>query len=204
MDFFWFLMRFFLLNSFIDDPQGGAPSGQSGDAPQDPSQAQQTQQTQQTQQGQVDPQTQDPQGQTQTKDADTRIKELEAEVSRLKQESQQAQQDKEIQLLIEQTKAEIQEVEAKFPEWNNAEQRRTVEAMAEAQKNGNILGERYKGVAGAYLFWKERLSGNPLPNGNSSGYTPSEEDKKLIKKAGSGTPLTQEERIKILSLVKGV
>lgn len=137
-----------------------------------------------------------------------RVAELEKQIEDLMSKFEEQKQNEELNALIDQTRAELKSIEATFPEWNEQEQKRTVLDMnakrVELQKNGQDLGERYKGTSGAFLYWKEHLAGNPSPSGNVSGYTPSEYEKKLIEKAESGDNLTKEERIKVLKLVKGV
>lgn len=137
-----------------------------------------------------------------------RVAELEKQVKALMSQLEQQKQNEELNALIDQTRAELKSIQATFPDWNENEQKRTVleinQKRAELQKNGQDLGERYRGTSGAFLYWKEHLAGNPSPSSSVSGYTPSEYEKKLVEKAESGEVLTKEERIKVLKLIKGV
>lgn len=201
------IFKSFLLLSFADDGSGSGGGsgggGENGGNPQDTGT--------QGDQGSQNPQDTGNEGGQNNPDIageKQRIAELEKQIQALRAESEQQKEAQEMNALIERTRSDLKSIEAKFPEWNEQEQRRTVleiaQKRAELQKNGQDLGERYSGTSGAFLYWKEHLAGNPSPSNSFSGYTPSEYEKKLVEKAESGETLTKEERIKVLNLLKGV
>lgn len=198
------LFKSFIFSSFIDD--GGGAGGGTNPVPNPDADSKPISDPKVDTNPETDPNPAN--GKGTNPDETARVAELEKQIQMLMSQFEQQKQNENLNALIDQTRTELKSIEATFPEWNEQEQRRTVLDMnakrAELQKNGQDLGERYKGTSGAFLYWKEHLAGNPSPSSDFSGYTPSESEKKLIEKAQSGDSLTKEERIKVLKLVKGV
>lgn len=129
------------------------------------------------------------------------IQTLRKEVEELVKFKQSASENAEFQKSVDSAKAEIAKVEQAFPEWNAAEQQRTAVEMAKLHTEGK-LPDIYKGVSGAFLFWSERLKGNPQTVSGGGGYVPNEQEVALMKKAEEGAPLTMQERLKAMELIK--
>lgn len=198
MDLFKLYRKYFLTMAFADGGEGGGAGSTPNPTPNDGG-AQPT--------PEPTPTIPTPQGKEgQDGSQNETIEALKKRVTELESSQQAQQQQQDLLALVEETKSELKQVEAVFPEWNEAEQQRTIQEMAKMQvelaKSGKTLGERYRGVSGALYFWKEHLQGNPVPHQNASGYTITESDKQLLERAGKNERLTQEERIAVLNLMQ--